>query len=223
MSRRVQEIEARWGIPFAQLVSDMHAQGLTQCVAAQVVGMHKGLFNEWVNRIHNPWASPPITVRYKQQTGRDFFEAVEMLARQHCVSRVANMVGVSSARNLRLILQRYGKQVDFQSGRKTPEPKEARITRITPDEIDQYVAARLGGTSSGSAAAALGRSRAAVWRAVKRLRPEAVPELIRMGLISKQRTRQSIKAKIWGKQWAKRNARPHPSAANMRPKSVSSL
>ena len=197
MRSKVQEIEARWGIPFAQLVSDMHAQGLTQRVAAQVAGMHKGLFNQWVNRIHNPWARPPITVRYRQQTGRGFFEAVEMLARQHCVSRVANMVGVSSAKNLQLILQRYGKIVEFQSGRKTPEPKEAQLTRITPDEVDQYVAARLNGASAVSAAAALGRSRSAVWRVVKRMRPEVVPELIRMGRISEQRTRESVKSSMW--------------------------
>lgn len=200
MSSKVQEIEARWGISFAQLVSDMRAQGLKQRVAAQVVGMDKDLFNKWVNRIHNPWSRPPITVRYRQQTGRSFFEDVEMLARQHCASHVAAMVGVSSAKNLQLILQRYGKHVEFQPGRKIPEPKEARTTRITPDEVDQYVAARLGGASGVSAAAALGRSRFALWGAVKRMRPEAVPELIRMGQISKQRTRQSFKSKKWSKE-----------------------
>lgn len=200
MSSKIQEIEARWGIPFAQLVSDMHAQGLKQRVAAQVVGMDKDLFNKWVNRIHNPWYRPPITVRYKQETGRSFFEDVEMLASQHCASHVAAMVGVSSAKNLQLILQRYGKHVEFQPGRNTPTPKDPQVTRITPDEVDQYVAARLSGASGISAAAALNRSRFALWRAVKRMRPEAVPELMRMGQISEQRTRQSFKAKKWSKQ-----------------------
>lgn len=197
MSSRVQEIEARWGIPFAQLVRDMHAQGLTQRMAAQVVGMHKDLFNKLVSRINNPWARPPIAVRYRQQTGRSFFEDVEMLARQHCASQVAVIVGVSSAKNLRLILQRYGRRVQFQPGRKIPERKEPQITRITPDEVDQYVAARLSGASAVSAAAALGRSRSAVWRVVKRMRPEVVPELNRAGRISEQRTRESVKSSMW--------------------------
>ena len=197
MSSKVQEIEARWGLPFAQLVSDMHAQCLKQRVAAQVVGMDKDLFNKWVNRIHNPWSRPPITVRYKQETGRSFFEDVGILARTHCVSRVAEMVGVSSAKNLQLILQRYGKHVEFKPGRIAPELKESLVTRITEGEVDRYIAARLDGASGISAAAALDRSRFALWRAVKRVRPEAVPELIRMGRISKRRTRQSLKALIW--------------------------
>lgn len=199
MSSKIQEIEARWGIPFSQLVSDMHAQGLKQRVAAQVVGMDKDTFNKWVNRTHNPWSRPPITVRYRQETGRSFFEDVATLARKHCASHVAAMVGVSSARNLQLILQRYGKHVEFQPGRNTPTPKDPQVTRITQDEVDRYIAARLGGASGISAAAAINRSRFALWKAVKRMRPEVVPKLNQMGRISKRRARQSFKAKIWSK------------------------
>lgn len=221
MSSKIQEIEARWGIPFSQLVSGMHAQGLKQRVAAQVVGMNKHTFNKWVNRTHNPWSRPPITVRYRQETGRSFFEDVATLARKHCASRVAAMVGVSSAWNLQLILQRYGKHVEFQPGRSAPEPKEAQLTRITEGEVDRYIAARLSGASGASAAAAVGRTRAAMWRAVKRLRPEVVPELNRMGLISKLRTRQSLKARMWSNnQRTKHNARPHLLAEKMRRKSA---
>ena len=200
-SCRQREVEERWGMPFWELVGDFAGQGLSMAATARALGYHKDAFHKLlqVSGHRSLWPRrASLPVQYVADTGESFRAACERLAATTHMREAARQLGFASCQNLRLAMTARGIDVKFQPYRRpVVEAAEPELTRITADEVDEYIRRRLDGQPCWRAAAAMDRSRCALWLAVKRVRPEAVPELIRMGRISKRRTRQSLKALIW--------------------------
>lgn len=76
------QIEARWGVPFWQLVSDFADQGLPRSDVAKALGYHRDGFYDLLTRNprKDPFESSNIVASYVRETGESFRAALERMA-----------------------------------------------------------------------------------------------------------------------------------------------
>jgi hypothetical protein len=126
-------IAERWGIPFWQLVSDLHAQDFNRTKAAAALGMDKNGFTLLLrnNPDENPWGSPNIIANYIRDTGESFRDALERMSREgyslNAASRAIGFSGLSSNFGLKYAMRARGIDVKFKeipSIRKSRKPVE---------------------------------------------------------------------------------------------------
>lgn len=197
-SRKQREVEERWGMPFWELVGDFAAQGLTMADTARAIGYNKDVFHKLVHASGYRGLWPrrvSLPVQYVADTGESFRAACERLAATTHMREAARQLGFASGQNLRIAMKVRGIEVEFQPYQR-PAKKVATpaYTRITAEEVDEYIRRRLDGQVAWRVAGILGRERGSLWYAVKRMRPEAVPKLRDIGAMNKRERRRVMKA-----------------------------
>lgn len=77
-------VTERWGIPFWQLISDIHEQGFNRTQAAAIVGMQRRYFSALINAHpqDNPWGSSNVVANYVRDTGEPFRDALLRMQRE---------------------------------------------------------------------------------------------------------------------------------------------
>lgn len=181
MSRKLDEIAARWGLPIEALIRDFANQGFSQAGTARALGYTPRTFWEVLNRgdLPNPWKRQPSkVVEYVTDTGEPFRDAVRRLAATHHINAAARELGFASAENLRIAMRNRGIDATFQVyQRPRKQKREPSVTPISAAEVDRYLRLRQEEKPASYAAMVIGRQRAALWRAAKRLRPANALEL----------------------------------------------
>lgn len=197
-SRKQREVEERWGMPFWALVGDFAAQGLSMAATARAIGYSKDAFHKLIHASGHRALWPrrvSLPVQYVADTGESFRAACERLAATTYMHEAARQLGFASCRNLRLAMQARGIEVEFQPYRRPVGKVATQVRpRITAEEVDEYIRRRMDGQPCWRVAAALGRETRALWDAVKRMRPEAVPGLREIGAKNKRESRRGLKA-----------------------------
>lgn len=76
------QIEARWGVPFWQLVADFADQGLPRSDVAKALGYHRDGFYDLLTRNphKDPFDSSNIVAAYVRESGESFRAALERMA-----------------------------------------------------------------------------------------------------------------------------------------------
>ncbi len=76
------QIEARWGVEFWRLVSDLADQGLTRSDAARALGYRVDSFSKLLasNPAKDPFDAFIVSVRYLNETGETLKTALERMA-----------------------------------------------------------------------------------------------------------------------------------------------
>lgn len=165
------DVEARWGLPFGQIIRDLHSQGLSRSAAARVLGYTEAnpknghrVFMNWLARHpeQDPWGSSSVAVQYTKQTGEAFRDAVVRLAKTHTATQAAVELGFSGVAPLRYALARRGIHVQFQ---------RHRPRRVQRSDVEQYLAKRYERERAADAAESQGFSPRTMRGAVARMIP----------------------------------------------------
>lgn len=127
-------VEERWGVPFWQLVNDLHAQGFNRTKAAAALGMDKGGFAALVRNssTNNPWGSPNIVANYVRDTGESFRDALQRMAREgysfSAATRAIGFAGMNPGAGLRYAMKVRGIEVKFGPWAGSAEETSASTT-----------------------------------------------------------------------------------------------
>jgi hypothetical protein len=112
------QVEARWGVPFWQLVSDFAEQGLSRTETAKAIGYRFDSFSHLLaqNPSKDPFDSYVIAIQYLKDTGEGFREALErMSAEGRSWAYAARVIGYSDGARLKRAARSRGIIVEMNS------------------------------------------------------------------------------------------------------------
>lgn len=121
---RQRDIEERWGVPFWNLVEDLHGQGLNQRDAGRALGYETWnqyiAFRQVLERSgdRNPWQHClSVPAQYGVDTGESFRAACERLAKTHTITQAAIAVGYADVGPFVSAMRARGISVQFRTMR----------------------------------------------------------------------------------------------------------
>lgn len=171
---RQREVEARWGMPFFDVLADLAAQDLNMRDAGRAIGYET--WNQYValrqvldrHPDQNPWAHHhSVPAQYTLDTGESFKDAVVRLSKTHTVTEAARAIGYTGdkpAGNLRYAMKAHGIEATFQQCQSCAMPRIPR-TMVSPEEVDEFISRLSRGQTTRFAAYAMGRDRRTLMRA----------------------------------------------------------
>lgn len=116
-------ISKRWGLPFWNIVRDLHAQDLTRKQAAAALGYSYQSFSRLLiaNLDKSPWERSSVVTRYLLETGETLRTALDRLAATgHSCSAAARVIGYSQGSELLKAMRARGIEVVFH--KRSPNP-----------------------------------------------------------------------------------------------------
>lgn len=132
------QIEARWGVPFWQLVADFADQGLTRFDTARALGYRPDSFCTLVREHpeHDPFDASDRPLGYLKETGETLSSAVRRMASQGMLAtEIARAVGYRDACGLKRALKARGIEIEFpqrSERRRKPVAREPALARGWP-------------------------------------------------------------------------------------------
>lgn len=121
-------IEARWGIPFWDLLSDICGQGFNRTQAAAIVGMQRQAFSALLmgHPERNPWGTSNIVATYVRDTGEPFRDALlRMQAHGYSLCAASKAIGFAGVNGLKHAMRARGIELVFTHTREFKPPKKA--------------------------------------------------------------------------------------------------
>jgi hypothetical protein len=111
----IAQIEARWGMPFSQLLEDLAEQDFSMRQAAIALGCNREALRVYVASMErSPWAPREVAAVWLRQTGETITAAARRLAETHTISQAARVLGYYNCMGLRKALKVRGVTVQFQ-------------------------------------------------------------------------------------------------------------
>lgn len=110
------EIEARWGMPFWDLVEQFAAQELTRFDTGRALGMHPSNFTKILraNPDRNPFDHSSVVTRYVIESGETFGSALRRMAEQgYSLRQAATAIGFAQLSGLAYAMRVRGIEVKF--------------------------------------------------------------------------------------------------------------
>ncbi len=144
-------VSERWGIPFWQLVRDIHAQDFNRAKAAAILGMDSTGFTAILraNPNENPWGSPNVVANYVRDTGEPFKDALLRMQREgyslNAASLAIGFAGNNSSYGLKYAMRVRGIDIKFERSPKDERKKVDRgpdVTRGWPSWEKVYAMSR---------------------------------------------------------------------------------
>lgn len=151
-------ISKRWGMPFWDIVRDLHAQELTRVQAA--AALHYGYQNFAKllrdNPEKSPWEKASVVTQYLLDTGESLGQALSRLSADgYTLNAASKAIGFKANGGLRYAMKVRGIEVEFAERKAKPKvrhprppackarwPTWARVFEITPDVGGTYVPLR---------------------------------------------------------------------------------
>lgn len=126
---RQDAIEARWGVPFWDLLRDLCDQGLSRPDAARALGYESRteLQNFYRLLARNPAKDPwprhiKIATQYVIDTGESFRDACQRLARTHTITQAAREIGFADCGAFIHAMRSRGFRAEFPVKHKRRHP-----------------------------------------------------------------------------------------------------
>lgn len=131
MAANVQQtIEKRWGLPFWNVVNDLHEQDLTRKQAAAAIGMGYQNFALTLrnNPELNPWGKASVVTQYLLDTGESLGVALKRLAEEgYTLNAASKEIGYKDNGGLRYAMKVRGIEVIFPERKAVPKVRRQRL------------------------------------------------------------------------------------------------
>lgn len=121
------DLEARFGIPFDELMREYAARGISRSEAGRQLGVNPNSLRQILLRGYDPFMPQDAAMRYLRQNGESLATAAARLAKTHTLNQAAQLLGVQH-QALRRALEARGITIEFKkrygAGRKQKPPKK---------------------------------------------------------------------------------------------------
>lgn len=198
---QIRLIEARWGMPFWDLMRDFAAQGLTRMDTARAMGFANP------KTIHTLLRRAPldpfpirhgVPTQYTLDTGETFRAACIRMAPTHTITEAALILGYTACGSLRHAMRVRGIEVQFRT--RPPRRRPPGKPRVSDTEVLRYAQLRIEGTVDTDAIATVGRSKTALRRHLQAKFPKLWDDILQISA-KHHRTRNATRSRAGYKRY----------------------